>query len=84
MRHTETFTVLFHQADEDWETIAIIPFPTKTNLRDRITSMFIDWEYDETEDTIKQIDYIVDSLYNDGYYEDDVDRFKIETVPFYE
>jgi hypothetical protein len=84
MLHTDTFTILFHQADEDWIPIAIIPLPTKTNIRDRIVSLFLEWEYDENEETIKQIDKIVDDLYNDEYYEDDVDKFKIEQVPFYE
>ena len=40
--------------------------------------------YDENEESVRQIDTIVDDLYNEGYYEDDVDKFKIEQVPFFE
>lgn len=84
MLHTDTFTLLSHQSDEEWQPIAIIPLPTKSNIKDRIVNMFIEWEYDENEESVRQIDTIVDDLYNEGYYEDDVDKFKIEQVPFFE
>lgn len=89
MLHTDTFTLLSHQSYEDWQPIAIIPLPTKSNIKDRIVNMFVEWKYDENEESnrhlyIRQIDAIVDDLYNEGYYEDDVDKFKIEQVPFFE
>ncbi len=84
MLHTDTFTLLSHQSDEEWQPIAIIPLPAKSNIKDRIVNMFVEWEYDENEESVRQIDTIVDDLYNEGYYEDDVDKFKIEQVPFFE
>lgn len=81
MKHKTDYIVLFHQADEDWETVAIFPSATKDSIRPHITKMYLDWGY---EDKLTEIDEIVDSLYGDNYYDGDFDKFKIVSVPFYE
>ena len=83
MKHIDNYIVLFHQDDEDWDAISIFQSADKQSIKEQIVRMFVEWEYDESEDTINLIDNIVDDLYGDNYYEDDVFKFKIESVPFF-
>lgn len=83
MKHIDNYVVLFHQDDEDWDTISIFQSADKKSLKEQIVRLFIEWEYDESEETLSLIDNIVDALYGDNYYEDDEFKFKIESVPFF-
>lgn len=84
MKHRTDYVVLSHQADEDWESVAIFPSATKENIRFHIVRLYLNWGYEENEDNLKEIDEIVEALYGDNQYIGDFDNFKIETVPFYE
>lgn len=83
MKHIEDYAVFFHQKDEEWESIAIIK-NTINGIREQITRLYDLWGYDDNEDVIKEINDIVNGLSEEGYFETEVDKFKIEIVPFYE
>jgi hypothetical protein len=84
MKHIDDYIVIFHQKDEEWECIAIIESATKNAIREQIVRLYNLWGYDDNEDAIKEINDVVDGLYTEGYCETDVDKFKIENVPFYQ
>lgn len=84
MKHIGDYIVICHQKDEEWETIAIIKELTKNAIREQIVRLYDLWGYDDNEDVIKEINYIVDGLFNEEYFETDADKFKIESTPFYE
>lgn len=83
MKHIEDYAVFFHQKDEEWEAIAIIK-NTINGIRAQITRLYDLWGYDNNEDVVKEINDIVNGLSEEGYFETEVDKFKIEIVPFYE
>lgn len=83
MKHTNDYVVLFHQDEEEWETISIFEVADIESIRWQIERLMINWEYDMDEIFSELIDIIVESLYEYNYYEDDVFKFRIEYVPFY-
>lgn len=83
MKHIDNYIVLFHQDDEEWESVAIFESASHSNIREQIVRLFIDWCYDEDDENNALIDRITVDLFGDNYYEDDVFKFKIESVPFY-
>lgn len=85
MKHIDNYSVILHKRDgEDYETIAILIIATRENIRQVIVNCFLEWMYDENEETIKQIDRITDCLYGDSHYIDEFDEFKMEETPFFE
>lgn len=85
MKHIDNYSVILHKRDgEDYETIAILMTATKKNIKQVIVNCFLEWMYDENEETMKLLDRIVDSLYGDNHYIDEFDEFKMESAPYYE
>jgi hypothetical protein len=82
MKHTTDYIVLFYQDDNDWETISIFERNDRESLKEQVTIQMNEWDYNINElNTL--IDNIVEDLYNDNYYEDDMFKFKTELVAFY-
>ena len=82
MVHKTDYIVLFHQDDNDWETISIFERNDRESLKEQVTMQMVEWDYNINEfNTL--IDNIVEDLYNDNYYEDECFKFKTELVPFY-
>jgi hypothetical protein len=85
MKHIDNYSVILHKKENgEYETIAILTSATKENIRYVIVNCFIEWCYDEDENSLKTLDNIVESLYGDNYYEDEFDVFKMEETPFFE
>ena len=84
MKHIDNYSVLYFEGnDETFEIIAIMESAYKKNIRQIIVALFESWCYDEDEDTMNKIDVIVESLFNDNYYNDGEFHFKLESAPFY-
>ena len=84
MKHIDNYSVLlFEGNDETFEMIAILESAYKENIREIIVRLFESWCYDEDEDTMNMVDDIVESLFEDNYFNNGEFHFKLESVPFY-